>query len=167
MRVQSPAITDSEVVIGASSAMSGPNAGYGAIARGMDACFNYLNAEQGGVKFGDGKTRKVKLEVLDDAMEPARALQNARRLVSQMQGLRGCRQCREPAPISASRHSTIPNRCRRCSSATGGPMFGAKAEVETYPWTMAAWLAYNTEAAIYAAFIKAEIPERQDSAAQR
>ena len=32
-------------------------------------------------------------------------------------------------------------------------MFGAKAEIEKYPWTMGAWLAYNTEAAIYAAFI--------------
>ena len=36
---------------------------------GMKACFDYINAEQNGVKMGDGKTRKIKLEMFDDAME--------------------------------------------------------------------------------------------------
>jgi branched-chain amino acid transport system substrate-binding protein len=53
-------ITDTEILIGVSAPLSGPNAGYSAISRGMQACFDYFNAEQNGVKFGDGKTRKVK-----------------------------------------------------------------------------------------------------------
>ncbi len=152
-----PGITGSEVVIGASSAMSGPNAGYGAIARSMDACFSYLNAEDGGVKFGDGLKRKVKLEVLDDAMEPARALQNARRFVSQMQVFAVVGNAGTGANLGVRQYYNS-EKMPQMFIGSGGPMFGAKADVETYPWTMPAWLAYNTEAAIYAAFIKEKFP---------
>jgi branched-chain amino acid transport system substrate-binding protein len=150
-------ITDTEVVIGVSAALSGPNAGYGAIGRGTEACFNYLNAEQGGVKFGDDKTRKVRLDILDDAMEPARALQNARRLVSQSKVFAVVGNVGTGANLGA-RPFYNAEHVPQMFIATGGPMFGAKAEVEKTPWTMAAWLAYNTEAAIYAAFIKQKFP---------
>jgi branched-chain amino acid transport system substrate-binding protein len=151
-------ITDTEVVIGISAALSGPNAGYGAIARGTEACFNYINAEQSGVKFGDGKTRKVRLEILDDAMEPARALQNARRLVSQSKVFAVVGNVGTGANLG-SRPFYNGEHVPQMFIATGGPMFGAKSEVEKNPWTMAAWLAYNTEAAIYAAFIKEKFPD--------
>ena len=151
-------ITDTEIVIGVSAALSGPNAGYGAIARGTEACFNYLNAEQGGVKFGDGKTRKVRLDIVDDAMEPARALQNARRLVSQSKVFAVVGNVGTGANLG-SRPYYNAEHVPQMFIATGGPMFGAKSEVEKTPWTMAAWLAYNTEAAIYAAFIKQKFPD--------
>lgn len=150
-------ITDTEVVIGASSAMSGPNAGYGAIGRSMDACFNYLNAENGGIKFGDGLKRKVKLEMLDDAMEPARALQNARRFVSEMHVFAVVGNVGTGANLAARQYYNS-EKMPQAFIGTGGPMFGDKSDVEAYPWTMPAWLAYNTEAAIYAAFIKEKFP---------
>ena len=42
-------ITDTEILWGNSAALSGPNAGYGAIGRAQKACFEYINAELGGV----------------------------------------------------------------------------------------------------------------------
>jgi len=150
-------ITDNEVVIGNSAALSGPNAGYGAIGMGMKACFDYVNAEQNGVKMGDGKTRKIKLEMYDDAMEPARALQNARRLVTQAGVFAVVGNVGTGANLGARKFYN-DEKIPQVFIGTGGPMFGAKAEVEQYPWTMLGWLSYNTEAAIYANFIKQNYP---------
>lgn len=150
-------ITDNEVVIGNSAALSGPNAGYGAIGMGMKACFDYINAEQDGVKMGDGKTRKIKLEMFDDAMEPARALQNARRLVTQAGVFAVVGNVGTGANLGARKFYN-DEKVPQVFIGTGGPMFGAKAEVEQYPWTMLGWLSYNTEAAIYANFIKQNYP---------
>src|ERR1700753_2155300 len=136
-------VTDTEIVMGVSPPLSGPTQGYGPSSPGIQACFDYLNAEQGGVKFGDGKTRKVKLEVLDDAMEPARALQNARRLVSQSKVFGVIGTVGTAANLGA-RSFYNSEQVPQMFIGTGGPMFGAKTEVEKYPWTMQAWLAYNT-----------------------
>ncbi|MFT3801393.1 MAG: ABC transporter substrate-binding protein [Burkholderiaceae bacterium] len=152
-----PGITDGEVVIGASGALSGPNAGYGAVTLGIKACFDYLNAEQSGVKFGDGKTRKIRLDVVDDAMEPARALQNARRLVSQNKVFAVLGNVGTGANLG-SRAFYNAEKVPQMFIGSGGPMFGAKDEIEKYPWTMLGWLSYNTEAAVYAAFIKEKFP---------
>lgn len=150
-------ITDNEVVIGTSAVLSGPNAGYSAIGMGMKACFDYVNAEQNGVKMGDGKTRKIKHEMFDDALEPARALQNARRLVTQA-GVFAVVGNVGTGTNLAARKFYNDEKVPQVFIGTGGPMFGAKAEVEQYPWTMLGWLSYNTEAAIYANFIKQKYP---------
>ena len=150
-------ISNSEVTIGMSAAMSGPNAGYGAIGRSLEACVSYLNAEDGGVTFGDGVKRKVRLELLDDAMEPARALQNARRFSSQLNVFAVVGNAGTGANLGARAYYNS-EKLPQMFIGSGGPMFGDKTEVGSYPWTMPAWLAYNTEAAIYAAFIKEKFP---------
>ena len=83
----SPGITDNSISIGITSPVSGPAAALGAVARGIELRVNALNAD-GGVKMADGKTRKIDLTILDDAVEPQRALTNARRLVEFEQGVR-------------------------------------------------------------------------------
>ncbi|WP_398469323.1 ABC transporter substrate-binding protein [Tardiphaga sp.] len=150
-------ITNTEVTIGMSAAMSGPNAGYGAIGRSMQACVSYLNEEAGGVTFGDGVKRKVKLELLDDAMEPARALQNARRFASQLKVFAVVGNAGTGANLGTRTYYNS-EKLPQMFIGSGGPMFGDKKEVASYPWTMPAWLAYNTEAAMYAAFIKEKFP---------
>lgn len=150
-------ISDSEVTIGISAALSGPNAAYGAIGNGIKVCFDYLNAEHNGVKFGDGKTRKVKVEMYDDAMEPARALQNARRFVSQAGVFAVLGNVGTGANLGARSYYN-GEQVPQVFIGTGGPMFGAKPEVEKFPWTMLGWLSYNTEAVIYAGFIKEKFP---------
>lgn len=75
-------ITDSTVKIGSSLPMSGAGAAYGAIARASDAYFADVNAA-GGVKMGDGVTRKVEYFSTDDAYDPARTVSNVRSLVEE------------------------------------------------------------------------------------
>ena len=152
-----PGITDTEIFFGISSAQSGPNAAYGAVGTGTKACFDYLNAEQGGVKVGDGKTRKIKTEILDDAMEPARALQNARRFIGQSQVFGVVSNVGTGANLGA-RAFYNQEKVPQVFIGTGGPMFGNKAEVEKFPWTVLGWLSYNTEAGIYAEYIKSKWP---------
>ncbi|PRZ41794.1 amino acid/amide ABC transporter substrate-binding protein (HAAT family) [Antricoccus suffuscus] len=75
-------ITDSEINLGTSVPMSGAGAAYGVLAKTAQAYFDDLNAD-GGVKMGDGKTRKIKYFTEDDAYDPARTVSNVRKLVEQ------------------------------------------------------------------------------------
>jgi ABC-type branched-subunit amino acid transport system substrate-binding protein len=150
-------ITDKEIIIGSTVPLSGPNAGYGTIGKAQRACFEYINTELGGVKLGDGKARKIKYVMYDDAMEPARHLQNSRRLVSKdgvfaMSGSAGT------GANLASRAYYNSESVPQVFLFTGGPMLGAKPDVEKFPMTMLGVLAYNTEAALYAKFIKENFP---------
>jgi len=150
-------ITDTEIIWGSSIPLSGPNAGYGPIGRAQRACFEYINNELGGVKMGDGKTRKIKNIMYDDAMEPARALQNARRLVSQDHVFAVSGNAGTGANLGVRPYYN-QEKVPQVFIFSGGPMFGVKEEVEKFPYTIPALLAYNTEAALYAAFIKEKFP---------
>jgi len=153
-----PGITDDEILIGMSNPYSGPNASYGVIGSAIKACFDYYNAEEGGIQMGDGKRRKIALKVYDDAMEPARSLQNARRLVSQDKVFATVGNTGTGANL-AVRKFYNQNKVPHLFIGSGGPMFGSKEDVENYPWSMLAWPAYNTEAAIYANYIKQNYPD--------
>ncbi len=78
-----PGITDTSIKLGTQAPMSGPVAMIGSVAEGLELKFKAVNA-QGGVKMGDGKTRKIDLVIMDDANEPPRTVTNARRMVEQM-----------------------------------------------------------------------------------
>lgn len=72
----SPGITDTTVTIGITTPLSGATAGPGTCTvAGVTAYFGAKNAE-GGVKFGDGKTRTVKIDALDDGYDPQKAKAN-------------------------------------------------------------------------------------------
>ena len=79
---QSVGITETSIKVGTTAPVTGPTAAVGMVADGMDLKFKAVNAA-GGVKMGDGKTRKIEFVVTDDANEPPRALNNARRMVEQ------------------------------------------------------------------------------------
>lgn len=68
---KTPGVTDTEVVFGVTTPLTGPAAGWGVpISGGMQAWIDHVN-EQGGVH-----GRKLKLIVKDDGYNPARALAN-------------------------------------------------------------------------------------------
>ncbi|WP_214403651.1 ABC transporter substrate-binding protein [Pseudonocardia lacus] len=72
----SPGITDTTVRLGISTPLSGSTAGPGTCTvAGVKAYFGAKNAA-GGVAFGDGKTRTVEIEALDDGYDPQRAKAN-------------------------------------------------------------------------------------------
>ncbi len=71
-------VTDHSIVIGQSVVLSGPSAELGQEMRdGAKAYFDYVNS-QGGVN-----GRKIELKTLDDGYEPARAVENTKKLISQ------------------------------------------------------------------------------------
>lgn len=78
----SAGITDSEIRIGSSMPSSGPAAAYGAVNVATAAYFEDINKD-GGVKMGDGKTRKVVFTATDDGYDPARTVGNVRKLVEE------------------------------------------------------------------------------------
>lgn len=68
------------LVLGTLAPLSGPATALSVYARQMNAYFAYVN-DQGGVKMGDGKTRKIVFKIIDDGGMPARAAAGARELV--------------------------------------------------------------------------------------
>jgi len=78
----SPGITDDTLSLGISSPLSGATAGPGSCT--VAGLYSYLEAgnAEGGFEFGDGNTRQVELEYLDDAYDPARSVANFRQLVN-------------------------------------------------------------------------------------
>jgi branched-chain amino acid transport system substrate-binding protein len=78
-----PGLSDTTVKLGMSLPLSGPVSDAGqAQLGGARAYYEAVNAA-GGVKMHDGKTRKIQLVYYDDAYEPARSVQNFRKLVDQ------------------------------------------------------------------------------------
>lgn len=75
-KVYDPGVTDNQILVGGSTFLSGPAAVYGdQLAAGLQASFNVINAA-GGVN-----GRQLKLDLYDDAADPARELANTKRLV--------------------------------------------------------------------------------------
>jgi ABC-type branched-subunit amino acid transport system substrate-binding protein len=73
----SPGITDTTVTLGITTPLSGATAGPGTCTvAGVTAYFGEKNDKDGGVKFGDGKTRKVEIKALDDGYDPQKAKAN-------------------------------------------------------------------------------------------
>ncbi|MFS0734794.1 ABC transporter substrate-binding protein [Microbacterium sp. 1P10UB] len=78
----SPGITDTSITIGITSPLTGATAGPGnCTVDGAKAYFGVKNAE-GGIEFGDGKTRTVDIKAYDDAYDPQKALANFQQMVS-------------------------------------------------------------------------------------
>jgi branched-chain amino acid transport system substrate-binding protein len=72
-----PGVTDREVVIGATTPLTGPYAAVSSVTIGASAYFKYVNA-RGGVN-----GRRITFRDLDDGYDPARTVQLTRQLVEQ------------------------------------------------------------------------------------
>ena len=78
----SPGITDTSLLLGISTPLTGNTAGPGnCTADGAIAYFGMRNAE-GGIEFGDGKTRTVELRTYDDEYNPEKSAANFQQMVA-------------------------------------------------------------------------------------
>jgi branched-chain amino acid transport system substrate-binding protein len=78
----SPGITDESLVFGISTPLTGTTAGPGnCTADGAIAYFGMRNAE-GGITFGDGKTRTVEIRTYDDEYNPEKSAANFQQMVA-------------------------------------------------------------------------------------
>lgn len=78
----SPGITDTSLTFGITSPLTGPTAGPGnCTVDGALAYFGVKNAD-GGIEFGDGKTRTIEIKSYDDTYDPQKALANFQQMVA-------------------------------------------------------------------------------------
>lgn len=134
-----PGITDDSVAIAISNPLSGPAAGPGrCVADGVVAYFEARNAE-GGIEFGDGKTRTVTVDSLDDAYNPQQAKANYDASHNEVfvMGL-GL-----GTPTNrAWRDAAIEDGVPQVLTQTGDPLFS---DTEESPWQLDAFPTYVSE----------------------
>jgi branched-chain amino acid transport system substrate-binding protein len=144
-----PGITDDEIKIGGSYPFSGPASAYRSIAEGAKAQFELVNA-QGGI---DG--RKINFITLDDAYEPPKAVQNARRLIEEEQVFALFNTLGTPNNVAIwdyVNEQEVPH----VYVATGASLWGANPK--KHPWTIGWQPDYVSEAQAYADYLEKEQP---------
>ncbi|GII29164.1 ABC transporter substrate-binding protein [Planotetraspora mira] len=150
---QTPGITDTTVKIGASYALSGPLAANGTAAmNGAKSYFDAINA-QGGVKMSDGKTRKIEVVKYDDGYDPARAVQNYKKLTTQ-DNVFALFQTFGTAPNLAIMDSANAEKVPQLFVHSGAAVFSQDQQAK--PYTVGWQPTYETEGAAYAKFLTAQ-----------
>jgi branched-chain amino acid transport system substrate-binding protein len=145
-----PGIDDQSIKLGGSYPFSGPASAYRSIAVGARAHFKFVNAK-GGV---DGRT--IDFVTLDDAYEPPRAVQNARRLIQQEEVFALFNTLGTPNNVAIWDYvndQEVPH----VYVATGASTWGS--DVEGHPWTTGWQPDYVTESQVYADYLDQEKPD--------
>lgn len=147
-------ITDDAVKIGSIVPLSGPAAPLSIYVRQLVAYTKYLNAE-GGVKFGDGKTRRIEAIAIDSGGQPARALAAARELVEE-----------DKVFLLASPHGTNENlaiadylNAKKVPQAfVNSPATTWGADIARHPWSIGFPPVPGTQISILVSYIKSVNP---------
>jgi branched-chain amino acid transport system substrate-binding protein len=150
-----PGITASTIKLGGSYPFSGPASAYGTIGVAAKAYFSWLNAK-GGI---DG--RKVEFTTLDDGYEPARALQNAKRLVEQDKVF-ALFNTLGTANNLAIWDYTNQQKVPQVYVATGSSAWGA--DPTKHPFTIGWQPDYVSEARVYGSYLKQTKPNAKVAA---
>ena len=135
--------TDKEIKVGNINPYSGPASAYGAIGKSISAYFDKVNAE-GGIN-----GRMVKFISLDDGYNPAKTVEQARKLVEEEEVLLMFQTLGTP-PNSAIHKYMNTKKVPHLFVATGATKWG---DPKNFPWTMGWQPNYQSEAKIYAAHI--------------
>jgi ABC-type branched-subunit amino acid transport system substrate-binding protein len=135
----SPGITDTTLTLGITTPLSGATAGPGTCTvAGVKAYFGAKNAE-GGIKFGDGKTRTVEIKALDDGYDPQKAKAN----YDQLKGDVFAMTAGLGTPTNrAWRQAAIADEVPQVLIMTGDPIFSDKKES---PWQLGFVPKYQNE----------------------
>ncbi len=134
---------DKEIKIGGISPYSGPASAYGAIGKAIGAYIDKVNAE-GGVN-----GRKLKWISLDDGYNPAKTVEQARKLVEEEEVLLVFNPLGTP-PNSAIHKYMNTKKVPQLFVATGATKWG---DPKNFPWTMGWQPNYQSEAKVFAAHI--------------
>ncbi|MCW2683558.1 MAG: amino acid-binding protein [Blastococcus sp.] len=135
----SPGITDTTVTLGITTPLSGSTAGPGTCTvAGVTAYFGAKNAA-GGVEFGDGKTRTVEINALDDGYDPQKAKANYDQLKDDVFAMTAGL----GTPTNrAWRDAAIADEVPQVLVMTGDPLFS---DTEESPWQLGWVPVYQNE----------------------
>jgi len=138
-----PGVTDKEIKIGNIMPYSGPVSAYGTIGKGLAAYFKKVN-EEGGIN-----GRKINFISYDDAYQPPKAVEQARRLVEQDQVLFLFQPLGTPSNTAIWKYMN-DKHVPQLFVASGATKWG---DPQGHPWTMGWQPTYQTEAHIYAQYL--------------
>ena len=144
-----PGASDTEIKIGNTAPYSGPASSYGTIARAQAAYFAKINAE-GGIN-----GRKIKFISLDDAYNPAKTVEHARRLVEHEGVLLIFNPQGTPTNGAIQRYLN-QRKVPQLFVGAGDAKFG---DWKRYPWTMGFQQTNYTEGKLYATYILQHYPQ--------
>ncbi len=138
-----PGATDKEIKVGNINPYSGPASAYGAIGKAIGAYFDKVNAE-GGIN-----GRMVKYISLDDGYNPAKTVEQTRKLVEQEEVLLVFQPLGTP-PNSAIHKYMNDKKVPHLFVATGATKWG---DPKSFPYTMGWQPNYQSESKVFAAHI--------------
>ena len=143
-----PGVTATELRIGSTAALSGPVSLLGTIARCQAAYFDMVN-EAGGIG-----GRKIKFIYYDDAFNPAKTVEQVRRLIESDE-VAFLFSTLGTAPNSSIAKYVNAKKIPHLFLTTNGDKWG---DYESYPWSMAFAPSARTEAKIFATHALSEMP---------
>ena len=143
-----PGVAETEIKIGQTMPYSGPLSGYGVIGKTDAAYFAMIN-DLGGVN-----GRKIRLISLDDEYNPAKTVEQTRRLVEH-EGVAFIFNSLGTWTNGAIRPYLNINEVPQLFVGSGAEMFS---DQERFPWTMGWQPSYQTEAAIFGRHMLATKP---------
>lgn len=138
-----PGVTDTEIRIGQTMPYSGPLSAYGTIGKAQQAYFDMINA-QGGIN-----GRKIRMLSLDDAFNPAKTVEQTRKLVEEEQVFLLFSSL-GTAPNSAIHKYVNARKVPHLFVATGATKWG---DPKHFPWTMSWQIPYQAEARLFAQYV--------------
>ncbi len=144
-----PGASDTEIKIGQTMPFSGPASAYATISKAEAAYFRMIN-DQGGIN-----GRKINLITYDDAYNPAKTVEQTRKLV-ESDGVLLIFQSVGTAQSAAVQKYLNDNKVPQLFTATGATRFSDPAN---FPWTMSINPNYQTEGRIYGRYILANHPD--------
>ena len=152
-------VSDTEIKIGHTTALSGTAADFGNGARAMDVVYRYYSDEGVFTDATSGTTRRVNLIIKDDGYDPARTIPLVDELIDSEKVFA---MVTLGSPTTLKVYDKLNQRCiAHPLVPTGHP---AWADPVNHPWTTGLQVAYSTEAVLWGAFIEQrldEFPERE------
>src|SRR6478736_1370968 len=138
-----PGATDTEIKVGNIMPYSGPASAYATIGKTEAAYFNKINAE-GGIN-----GRKINFISYDDGYNPAKTVEQARKLVEADEVLLIFNSLGTPGNTAIQKYMN-GKKVPQLFVSTGAAKWN---DPKNFPWTMGWQPNYQTEARIYAAYI--------------
>ena len=144
-----PGASDTEIRIGNIMPYSGPASAYGVIGKTEEAYFRKINAE-GGIN-----GRKITFISYDDGYSPAKAVEQARKLVESDGVLLVFNSLGTPSNVAIQKYMN-DKQVPQLFVASGATKWN---NPKDFPWTMGWQPSYQSEAHIYAKYLIKEKPD--------
>src|SRR5947208_5064277 len=138
-----PGATDTEIKVGNIMPYSGPLSAYATIGKTEDAYFNKINAD------GRINGRKINFISYDDGYNPAKTVEQARKLVENDEVLLIFNSLGTPGNTAIQKYMNT-KKVPQLFVSTGAAKWN---DPKNFPWTMGWQPNYQVEARIYAAYI--------------